>query len=180
MAEESAKIKQVIINNRHTNYIINFKIDIASTTILEFNYNIAAVNGEFSSPSIKIDMGKENLIGYLISQLRYVLNQVNDILDNKITLSDFDTVYISPDNLISGANVIIFSTNNETDDMNRGVIEFMYVDSLSTGELYTIYIPIDIMPTFLNTFIKILLDKDIITEEATEEEDTKAEDKKEE
>lgn len=183
MAEESAKIKQVIINNRHTNYIINFKIDIASMTILEVNYNIAAVNGEFSSPSIKIDMGKENLLGYLIYQLKEMINSVTEIINGTMDVLDFDTVYIPSNGLISGASVIIFSANDKKDDMNRGIINLMYVstteDASSVGELYTIPIPVDIMPAFIETFTTILIDKDIITvEESTEDsdKDTKSED----
>lgn len=160
MEEKTAKIKVVNINDRYITKTIQFKIDAIKSTILEVNYIIVATNDTFSSPPIKIDLERQDICSFLLYHL-YKMQKYIECIDSEV----FTGEYIQCEGIIPDVNTIIFEDEFKTDDMGRSLIEFSYV----MKEINTIDIPIEIMPVFLDTFIQILKDKDIIIEEESDE-----------
>lgn len=151
MDEKTARIRVVNINDRYVTKIIQFKIDVLNTDILEVNYNIVAVNGNFSSPPICINLKDDNL--YIIALLNYTKN-------NMLNLEDIGMVQIP----LKDCNAVMMQLESYTqpDDMGRKLIEFSY---LLDGTLSSVTIPEEILPIFISTFVEILIDKDIIEDE---------------
>lgn len=159
MEEKTAKIKVVNINDRYITKTIQFKIDAIKGTILEVNYIIVAINDTFSSPPIKIDLERQDICLFLLYNL-YKMQKYIECINSGV----FTGEYIQCEGIIPDVSMLIFEDECKTDDMGRHLIEFSYV----MKEINTIDIPVEIMPVFLDTFIQIIKDKDIIIEEESD------------
>lgn len=150
MEEKTAKIKIINVDYMHTQITFQFKIDKLSTDILELNYNIHAVNGDFSSIPIKISLEGDKT--KLLGNLRLALKTYHTISEDVCFRIDIDS--------FGGVNCdfMLFEESGKVDESGRSLIEFSYIIE---GNMDKIDIPYEIFPTFLETFIKIVEDKNI-------------------
>ena len=159
MDEKTAKIKAIPIDERYTQTVLQFKIDTINTGILELSYILHAVNGDFSSVPICISLegGKTRLLGCL----RYTMHEFNNINreDNyfRIDIDSFGS---------TNCDIMWFEESDKIDTLGRKLVEFSF---MVNGNMDKVMIPIEIFPMFLDTFIKIVEDKDIVEEVKTEE-----------
>lgn len=164
MDEKTAKLKVVNINDRYITKTIQFKIDPLNTSILEVNYIIVAVNGNFSSQPIRINLEDDNY--HMMALLNFTKKHV-------LEPGMIGIIQIPLKNC--NASMMQFEDSTGVDDTGRELIEFSYLVSPdgikdSNQMLTSIEIPVEIVPAFISTFVQILVDKDIIEEKPEEEE----------
>lgn len=155
--EKTIKSKDINIDFRNISTILRFSIDKFNKDVLVFNYIINALNDSFTSIPIKIDLDKnnDNIIGLLNYLKRNCTNYFSNII---IPLNDTDK--------------LIFMHTDELDDTGRRIVSISYIKSDNSDY---IIIPVDILPIFIDTFITILDDKDIVDIEPVSNDDEKSE-----
>lgn len=154
MEEKTAKIKTISIDNKYTQTVIQFKIDETSKDILELNYIIHAVNGDFSSIPIKILLEGDKV--RLLGNLRWALKTYSKDESSSYFRVDIDSFGST------NCDFMLFEETSTKDDSNRRLIEFSF---MVNGNMDKVYIPYEIFSTFLKLFIKIVEEKDIEEEQ---------------
>lgn len=163
--EDTSKRSYIRIDNRHVYTDIIFQMDSIKKDKLEMFYKLVAVNGEFTSQSLIIDITDNTTL------------LENNLLSTKFFVNKEWEEYIwRIESECINALSIIIDKDVKNDDMGRECISFGYLLDNNTIE---ITIPKVIYPTFIDKLVDILRKKDIIDENSTDDnKDNATEDKK--
>lgn len=155
--EKTSKEKYIRIDNKFVYTDIFFRIDAIRKDVLKVLYVIHALNGEFTSQPLVIDLTKDTT------------NLINEINHTNlfVKLQWQETTYRFADQCIDG--YIHIYKDDKKDDMGRNYITFGY---LVDTELVEINIPIVIYPRFVATLVEILQRKDIIDDDEDHQDTT--------